>query len=330
MKKKKMVIIIASAVLILLAFWAAMFITDFRQTTSLKMPVFARGVDTADDGGSGTYKGLGYKIEVECYLDAEYGLTVTETTMTVCGKVVAASISDFAAGNESDTVSDTSLPYDWGISLSVEDVTANGLILCVTQSEVDVDGELQTGSGYVLERKREDKWEKAKFAIEGDIAWDTVAYIIKENGQTEFEIVWSNLYGELNPGEYRIQKDIQLYRAPGDYDTDTYYAEFTVTKGQTAAVSCCNTMFGTSMTVSDTDATEIIAILDAAIWKEGTGDCYNDCQINLGDQRYYYHSDCGTVNDTQNERSFVLEETQREKLNGILDQYIRLGTEEST
>lgn len=45
--------------------WFACAATDLFRLHSFKMPIFARLSVTADDGGSGTYKGLGWRIELE-------------------------------------------------------------------------------------------------------------------------------------------------------------------------------------------------------------------------------------------------------------------------
>ena len=45
--------------------WFALAATDLLRLNSFEMPVFARPAETFDDGGSGTYKGLGWRIELE-------------------------------------------------------------------------------------------------------------------------------------------------------------------------------------------------------------------------------------------------------------------------
>lgn len=45
--------------------WFACAVTDLLRLNSFDMPIFARPAETADDGGSGTYKGLGWRIELE-------------------------------------------------------------------------------------------------------------------------------------------------------------------------------------------------------------------------------------------------------------------------
>lgn len=45
---------------------------------------------------------------------------------------------------------------------------------------------------------------------------------------TQWEIQWSDLYGTLPQGEYRIGKEIQDFRGGSDYDEKAYYAEFVI------------------------------------------------------------------------------------------------------
>lgn len=68
--------------------WLGIFFTDYYRCSHLEKPLFVVPVQTADDGGSGTYQGLGYTVEVE--LDS---FQVISVTMKIFGKVVAASIT---------------------------------------------------------------------------------------------------------------------------------------------------------------------------------------------------------------------------------------------
>jgi len=43
-------------------------------------------------------------------------------------------------------------------------------------------------------------------------------------------IDWGTLFGVLNPGEYRLLKDVTHSRAPGDYDKYVLAAEFSITE----------------------------------------------------------------------------------------------------
>lgn len=63
-------------------------------------------------------------------------------------------------------------------------------------------------------------------------------------------------------------------------------------------------------------------------WKDGTADCFNDCVVLVNGDEISYHSDCGTFNDSSNERHLELTESDKEALNEILQRYITLGPEE--
>lgn len=92
--KKKTVKITVITLCTLLVLWCGMFITDYVRCGSLKEPIFVVAVGvTADDGGSGTYQGLGYRVEIEKHIDAEYGTCIDSVEMWMFGKVISASIT---------------------------------------------------------------------------------------------------------------------------------------------------------------------------------------------------------------------------------------------
>lgn len=65
-------------------------------------------------------------------------------------------------------------------------------------------------------------------------------------------------------------------------------------------------------------------ILENGIWTDGTADCLNDYLIALEEQEYYYHADCGTVNDIVNERSMKLTDEEKAKFDAVLKLYFSL------
>ena len=80
--------------------------------------------------------------------------------------------------------------------------------------------------------------------------------------------------------------------------------------------------------VSETHANTIFALLsDKSRFAEGTSDCLNDCVVSVSGTIYYYHSDCGTFNDNANNRSFKLTDSERADINGIISEYIELGSD---
>lgn len=51
--------------LFLFLLWFAMAATDLLRLKSFELPIFARGTELQKDGGSGTYQGLGWRIDLE-------------------------------------------------------------------------------------------------------------------------------------------------------------------------------------------------------------------------------------------------------------------------
>lgn len=126
---------------------------------------------------------------------------------------------------DSSDVSDEGFP-NWGLTLSVKNVTESGLTLVCTQSGGELTGELHTGSDYKLIVLKE-AWEDVPTIID-DYGWNTVAYMVVKNDVTEFEYDWEWLYGKLPAGTYRIVKGFTQFREAGDYDDFAYWVEFEI------------------------------------------------------------------------------------------------------
>lgn len=92
MKRKSARIVLLLAVT-LVVLWGAMFVTDYVRCGSLREPIFVLAGITYDDGGSGTYHGLGYTVTVRKHISTEYGIEIEYVEMRVFGKVVSASIT---------------------------------------------------------------------------------------------------------------------------------------------------------------------------------------------------------------------------------------------
>ncbi len=115
----------------------------------------------------------------------------------------------------------------WGISLSAVDVTSKGLTILCEQFGGKHTGELQTGEEYVLYYSQDDRWKPME-TKQPETAWHQIAYMIKEDDITELKVDWEHLYGELEPGTYKLRKEFIDYRAPGDFDKEMYELYFIV------------------------------------------------------------------------------------------------------
>ena len=67
-------------------------------------------------------------------------------------------------------------------------------------------------------------------------AWTAIGYTLEMGSSHKWKMNWESIYGELPPGDYRFCKEFSAYRAPGDYDTKVYYAEFEAARGMTSRV----------------------------------------------------------------------------------------------
>lgn len=62
MKKKKIIIVVAC----ILVLWVAIGIVDYSRVNSFERPIFSFIIEPGyEDGGSGTYVGLGYSFDIE-------------------------------------------------------------------------------------------------------------------------------------------------------------------------------------------------------------------------------------------------------------------------
>ena len=116
---------------------------------------------------------------------------------------------------------------NWGLTLSVKNVTSSGLTLVCTQSGGELTGELETGSDYNLIVLKDGVWQEVPTIIE-EYGWTAEAYMVTKDDSVEFEINWEWLYGQLPEGTYRITKGFMDFRGSGDYDNFAYWTEFEI------------------------------------------------------------------------------------------------------
>lgn len=113
-----------------------------------------------------------------------------------------------------------------GLSLSLKNISSTGATLVFyCYDEAAPTGYLQFGEDFTIEMQKNGKWEEAPIPIEENYAFHDEAYVIKGD-KAEMDMEWKWLYGELEPGEYRIKKSVDDFRASGDYDKYTVYAQF--------------------------------------------------------------------------------------------------------
>ena len=86
--------IVISVLIALIALWGVIFFIDYSRCSHFKEPIFVIAGVTADDGGSGTYYGLGYKVKMEKNVSAEYGPTLVKLEMYMLDKFIVGAVAD--------------------------------------------------------------------------------------------------------------------------------------------------------------------------------------------------------------------------------------------
>lgn len=94
------------------------------------------------------------------------------------------------------------------LTVSVKNITEKSAVIVFNQYEEDNTNivELSFGEDFAVQRKNVDgSYETVPVIIDGEWGVNDIAYIIEKNTTTEYEYDWGWLYGELQPGDYRIQ-----------------------------------------------------------------------------------------------------------------------------
>ncbi|MBO5166390.1 MAG: hypothetical protein IJ405_05700 [Lachnospiraceae bacterium] len=90
MKKKFFILLI-----LLFFLWLGLLITDFIRVNHFEKPLFALATETADDGGSGKYIGLGYSFHIKGnFLPEDEFPGVTSFTAYIFGIEIANGVRD--------------------------------------------------------------------------------------------------------------------------------------------------------------------------------------------------------------------------------------------
>lgn len=121
---------------------------------------------------------------------------------------------------------------DWGLILSVKNVTPTGLTLVVTQSGGNPTGELMTGEPYRLITLVDGTWKTVEElplpeGVDGR-GFNSIGYPLPKGETREFDINWEWMFGELPNGTYRLIKEFMDFRGTANYDTFEYWVEFEI------------------------------------------------------------------------------------------------------
>ena len=220
MKSKKVVFVILIAVIVL---WSIIFMIDYTRCSNFKEPLFVISGETADDGGSGTYYGLGYKVEIEKSISDEYGIQLVKVEMYIFDKFITGAISD---------VEDVSDELNNGISNSfigtVIEETTTYMIVEPNEDEIE-----RKSSDKIVVNYGEDHIDylygigrKVLIKYDGYIMETYPAQINTDNilteGYEEFELI---IKKSDKVRKTKILNNQDLYKYNSDYDLYYYGLE---------------------------------------------------------------------------------------------------------
>ena len=113
-----------------------------------------------------------------------------------------------------------------GVSVKITEATSTEIILEITNN---LRKELIHGEAFMIEYFDEEatQWLPVK-AIAENAAFHEIGYILKPAAATTVEIHFEWLYGSLEPGIYRVVKDVIDSNTAGDFEQYWYMEEFTI------------------------------------------------------------------------------------------------------
>ena len=108
------------------------------------------------------------------------------------------------------------------VSMSLKDETLASYTGATFILKNDNDIDMIYGDSYTIEVEKEGKWEK----IDVKVDFNSIAYILKAKSSKEITINWENIYGKLEPGKYRLIKNISYEKEKDNYVDFSVNAEF--------------------------------------------------------------------------------------------------------
>ena len=111
-----------------------------------------------------------------------------------------------------------------GFSMNVTYATCRGVSLQFTNQ---TDKNIMMGDSYSLQIYQDGKWYEVDYLID-NWAFTAIGYEMPPESIRSLAVKWEVFHGELEPGNYRIVKDVNDFRGTGDYTEYYVGAEFII------------------------------------------------------------------------------------------------------
>ncbi len=105
------------------------------------------------------------------------------------------------------------------VDIEIKDLTSTSMTLIIHDNNPN---RISYGSDFYIERYNNGSWDKVKETGE-NYAFNDMAYYVDENGILEMNVNWTNMYGDLPKGTYRIVKTVFFDSDIPIDDNDYYY-----------------------------------------------------------------------------------------------------------
>lgn len=102
------------------------------------------------------------------------------------------------------------------VGIILEDLNADKCT-CTVILYNNTDTDVGTGVDYLIQRQRNGKWQDVPFVTD-DVAWTLPLFVAKSGSRCEYDADWTNYYGKLDKGQYRLIKEYYYLREDGMYD----------------------------------------------------------------------------------------------------------------
>ena len=109
--------------------------------------------------------------------------------------------------NYADTDEDTSADNEVHDLLYMEaeenTITSRGINMSIVNNSVN---DVAFGDYYSIEKLNGGMWKKLNYITAETPDWNDMTYVIETGSRADFNFYWADMYGELEPGEYRMVK----------------------------------------------------------------------------------------------------------------------------
>lgn len=103
---------------------------------------------------------------------------------------------------------DASYNNDLGVHFYLKNITPTGATAVFLQYDSEITEEISFGEDFKIEVEKDGNWKEADIVVKGAYGFNDIAHLLSIGDMVEAKLDWEWLYGELEPGNYRITKTV--------------------------------------------------------------------------------------------------------------------------